>query len=248
MDRNKCGAEDKWVEERMATLNRSDGWEPNLARGLAQLNERLRARTGKRRACKWAMATVVVLGLSLTVLPSPRVLAHLCVECSMAVWQSLGSQGSAKSELKAAANRKKAPEFVLTDAGGKTIRLSEFKGKVALVNFWATWCEGCQVEIPWFVEFQKKHAARGLKVVGVSVDDEGWKVVKPWIVEKNVNYPIVLGSEELKKLFGVESLPVTFLIDRMGNIAAVYEGLVNKDVCEKDLSRLLEEESNRKTQ
>jgi len=231
----------------MAALNRVGGWEPNVNRGLARLNERLRAGTGKRSVWvwKWAMATAVVLGLSLTVLPSPRVLAHLCVECSMAVWQSIVPQAPAKSELKPEAERKKAADFVLTDADGKTVKLSELKGKVVLVNFWATWCEGCQVEIPWFVLFQKMYGEHGLNVVGVSVDDEGWKVVKPWILEKKVNYPIVLGDWELGKRFGVEGLPVTLLIDRNGNVAATHNGVVNKDGCEKDLKQLLGEEARK---
>jgi peroxiredoxin len=245
MEKNNSVAADRWVEERMGTLERADGWEPNVARGLARMNERLQAGTGKRGVWKWAVATVLVLGLSLTVLPSPRVLAHLCVECSIAVWQSIVPQGPVKSELKPVAERKKAPDFVLTDADGKTVKLAELKGRVVLVNFWATWCEGCQVEIPWFVEFQKKQGERGLSVVGVSVDDEGWTVVKPWIQEKKVNYPIVLGDEELKKRFGVRALPVTLLIDRSGNVAAVHEGLVNKEGCEKDLERLLEEEAKK---
>src|SRR5271154_5514257 len=85
---------------------------------------------------------------------------------------------------RAAKNRKAAPEFSLKDANGQTVHLSDYKGKVVLLDFWATWCGPCKVEIPWFIEFESQYKSRGLTVIGVSMDDDGWKLVKPFIEAK----------------------------------------------------------------
>ena len=85
------------------------------------------------------------------------------------------------AEQKSAAVQKNAPNFTLKDSDGKTVSLSDYKGKVVLLNFWATWCGPCKVEIPWFVEFEQKYKDRGFAVLGVSMDEEGWDVVKPWL-------------------------------------------------------------------
>jgi cytochrome c biogenesis protein CcmG/thiol:disulfide interchange protein DsbE len=153
----------------------------------------------------------------------------------------LAPSGSTQADLKSASSRAMAPDFNLKDAWGKDIKLSELKGKVVLVNFWATWCEGCQIEIPWFIEFERKYADRGLTVIGVSMDDEGWKSVKPWLIEKKVNYPIVIGNEQLGKQFGLAGMPLTLLVDREGKIADSHSGVVNKVVTEKKIETLLEE-------
>jgi cytochrome c biogenesis protein CcmG/thiol:disulfide interchange protein DsbE len=140
--------------------------------------------------------------------------------------------------------RHAAPDFQLSDAGGKEIRLSELKGKVVLVNFWATWCHGCQLEIPWYIEFQKTYKERGLVVVGISMDEDGWKSVNPWIKEKKVNYPIVIGNDALGKQFGLDSMPLTVLVDRGGKIAETHSGVVDKEDTEKKIRMLLRERSS----
>jgi len=131
-----------------------------------------------------------------------------------------------------------APGFTLTDSAGKTATLADYKGKVVLLDFWATWCTGCKQEIPWFAEFQRKYGKQGLEVVGVSMDD-GWPVVKEFLAKTDVPYRIVLGDEALMKKYGNENMPDTFLIDRQGKIAGVYRGMVNKDGVEKDLKTAL---------
>ena len=90
-----------------------------------------------------------------------------------------------------------APDFTLSNAKGERLRLSSYKGKVVLLNFRATWCGPCKVEIPWFVEFQKTYQAQGLTVLGVSMDEDGWSVVNPYVASQKVNYPIVLGDERV---------------------------------------------------
>lgn len=152
--------------------------------------------------------------------------------------QKLPSQ----SRLKPPSRRGMAPDFNLEDASGKNVKLADLKGKVVLVNFWATWCEGCQVEIPWFIEFQTEYEKQGFVVVGISLDDDGWKSVKPWIEEKKVNYPIVIGNERLGKQYGLaDGMPLTALVDRKGRIADLHTGVVEKTATQQKISHLLQE-------
>src|SRR5712692_1747520 len=147
----------------------------------------------------------------------------------------------APADLTAANSRKTASDFTLSDSKGVSVKLSNYKGRVVLLDFWATWCEGCKVEIPWYMQFQKKYQERGLSVVGVSVDDDGWKSVKPFIEAKQVNYPVVIGNWDLAGRFGGTSLPVTLLIDRNGKIADSHVGMVDKDAFDKEIQVLLKE-------
>lgn len=137
--------------------------------------------------------------------------------------------------------RKTAPDFSVGDSQGKRVELTDFRGKVVLLDFWATWCHGCKTEIPWFMEFHKKYQRNGLAVIGVSMDEDGWKSVKPFVEEWKIKYPIVVGNQELAKLYSVEAMPVTLLIDRKGRIAATHEGVVQKDAFEQELKNLLQE-------
>lgn len=147
---------------------------------------------------------------------------------------------ASSSSLKPPAERKRAPEFALKDADGRTVRLSDYRGKVVLLNFWATWCGPCKIEIPWFNEFQQQHRERGLVVLGISMDEEGWDVIKPFVTALKVNYRILLGDETVADLYGgVSSLPTSFLIDRQGKIASVHVGLVSKSVYEREIEELL---------
>ena len=138
--------------------------------------------------------------------------------------------------------RKAAPAFALPDGKGAQVHLSDYKGKVVLLNFWATWCTGCKEEIPWFIDFQKKYQSKGLAVLGVSMDDEGWKIVTPWLAEHPLNYKVLLGNDAMADLYGgVDALPMTLLIDRTGKIVASHTGVVDRAVCEKELQDLLSE-------
>ncbi len=148
----------------------------------------------------------------------------------------------APADLTAASTRKAAPDFTVSDSKDATVKLSDCKGKVVLLDFWATYCDVCNVEIPWYIEFANKYKESGLSVVGVSVDEDGWKSVKPFVEEKKINYAILLGNWDLAKQFGVDNaLPVTLLIDREGRIADSHVGLVDKGVFESEIKVLLKE-------
>lgn len=137
--------------------------------------------------------------------------------------------------------RKPAPELRLRDSSGRMIRLKNYRGKIVVLDFWATWCHGCKEETPWFAEFQRKYGVQGVNVVGVSLDDEGWKVVKPFMKSANIPYTIVLGDQATAKEYGIVNMPDTFLIDRNGRIAAKYAGLVSRDDVEANLRKMLAE-------
>ena len=138
-------------------------------------------------------------------------------------------------------DRKPAPDFALKDADGKVVHLSDYKGKVVLLDFWATWCGPCKIEIPWFMEMQRKNKDKGFEVLGVAMDDEGWEVVKPFVTKMAVNYRMVIGNDTTAQAYGgVDALPTTFLIDRAGKIAAVHVGLASKRDFEDGIQELLQ--------
>ena len=151
---------------------------------------------------------------------------------------------SAKSAppVKPVTDRKPAPEFALKDADGKTVHLEEYKGKVVLLDFFATWCGPCKIEIPWFMEMERANKDKGFSVLGVSMDDEGWEVVKPFLADLGVNYRVVIGNDATAQIYGgVDALPTTFLIDRNGRIAAIHVGLASKKVFEDGIQQLLQD-------
>jgi peroxiredoxin len=149
---------------------------------------------------------------------------------------------SAKAaSLKPDGERHTAPDFALKDADGKTVRLSDYKGKVVLLDFWATYCGPCKIEIPWFMDFERKHKDQGFAVLGVDMDDEGWDAVKPFVNDVGINYRIVVGNDSTADKFGgIEALPTTFLIDRDGKIADVHVGLTSKSEFENAIEQLLQ--------
>ena len=163
---------------------------------------------------------------------------------------ALFGQRDVHASLIAVADRKAAPPFQLMSETGKPTELSDYRGKVVLLNFWATDCGGCVFEIPSIIEIQTAYEKKGFTVVGISMDipyenlkdaEEAWSKVKPFIAKKEINYPILMGRESLFKGFGLTQLPDTLLIDKTGRIAAIYVGIISKEDVETNITKLLSE-------
>jgi len=133
-----------------------------------------------------------------------------------------------------------APDFQLTSLDGKQVKLSDFRGKAVLLNFWATWCSPCKVEMPWFVDLQKKYGSDGLVVIGVAMDDTDTPKIARFASEMGVNYPVLLGTDKVSEDYGnVEFLPTTFYIDRDGKIVGKGTGLLGRDEVEQNIQKAL---------
>ena len=135
---------------------------------------------------------------------------------------------------------KQAPSWTLPGVDGKAVRSAEFAGKVVLLDFWATWCPPCKMEIPGFIELQKQYADKGLVVVGVSIDQDGPSVVREFVKAQGINDPIVMGDAAVQSAFGgIEGVPTTFLIDRTGKIVQKHVGYTSKEEFEAAIKKLL---------
>lgn len=142
-----------------------------------------------------------------------------------------------------------SPDFTLKDLDDRDVSLSKFRGKVVLVNFWATWCGPCKIEIPWLVDLQNKYATRGFTVLGVAMDDDGKSAVVPFVEKErfkvngtphSMNYPIVLGNDATADRFGgLVGLPTSVLISRDGRAVKRVDGLVSYDEIEKAIQSQL---------
>jgi len=164
------------------------------------------------------------------------------------LWSCSGKEPF-NAEAQSIKNRKSAADFTLRDANGTAVKLSDYRGKVVLLNFWATWCGPCTLEIPWFIEFEQQYKTQGFAVVGVSMDEEGWNAIKPYMTAHKMNYRVLLGDDSVSQLYGgVDSLPTTFLIDRKGRVAfPPHVGLAGKNEYLKEIQSLLGEQQQRTT-
>jgi thiol-disulfide isomerase/thioredoxin len=173
---------------------------------------------------RWIAATVSALALALLTLDSSE------------LWSSPASGTACPADSKPA-----NLNFTLKDVQGRNIRLADYKGKVILLDFWATWCGPCKVEIPWFVEFQQKYGAQGLQVIGVSVDDTVEKL-RPYVKEYKMNYPVLQGlhHDDIQDAYGpLWGIPVTTIISRDARICAKHSGISSKEKFENAIKALL---------
>lgn len=136
---------------------------------------------------------------------------------------------------------KEAPDFALQDLQGKQVKLSDFRGKAVLLNFWATWCGPCKIEMPWFVELQKQYGPQGFEIVGVALDDSGKDEIQKFAKEMGVNYTILQGQDAVGDAYGAIGLPTTFYIDRSGKIIDSASGLVSRSEIEDNVKKSLGE-------
>jgi thiol-disulfide isomerase/thioredoxin len=175
---------------------------------------------------RWIVAAVGALALAL-----------LTLDTSELWFDSAWASGGA-----CPANAKPANlNFTIKDVQGKNVRLSDYKGKVILLDFWATWCGPCKIEIPWFVEFQNKYGPQGLQVVGVSVDDTV-EMLRPYVKDLKMNYPVLLGlhHDDIQDAYGpLWGIPVTAVISRDARICAKHSGISSKENIEKEIKSLL---------
>lgn len=163
----------------------------------------------------------------------------ICPLCSF-VTKSLGISLKSGPTSSSISEVRTASSWKLKDVQGNEISSDDFKGKVMIIDFWATWCPPCRAEIPGFVELQKKYKEKGLVVIGISLDQQGPEVVQSFMKEYKINYPVVMATEKVSEDFGgIESIPTTFIIDRKGNIVSKHVGLTESAVFEKEIAPLL---------
>jgi len=140
------------------------------------------------------------------------------------------------------AQQTRAPQFVLRDINGNTVRLSAYRGKVVLINFWATWCPPCRAEMPDLVRLQREHARQGLQVIGITYPPETKIRVRRFASSLKVNYPIILGTRQLKARFSSEeTLPLTVIIDRDGKVNNIISGILLREEFDEKIKPLLTE-------
>jgi len=182
-----------------------------------------------RRAGVWLgsssiAATTVAAIIGLTHVPIVRALA------SSAAPSAQGDEWLGKA----------APPFSLDALEGGRVRLADFRGKVVIVNFWATWCAPCKVEIPWLVEFYMRYHARGLEILGVSVDDGERERVAKFVHDRHVNYRILLKDEAVSDAYGgLRFLPQTFFVGRDGRILVRTYGIRSREDLEAEIRNAL---------
>jgi peroxiredoxin len=137
---------------------------------------------------------------------------------------------------------KKAPEFTLHDLSGASIDLASLRGKVVLLNFWATWCGPCEVEMPIFADWQRQYGPQGFQVIGISMDDDP-ALARKLVQKLKLNYPVAMGDEKLGELYGgVLGLPLSFLIDRNGIVREKFQGEIEPKTIESRLKVLLSQQ------
>jgi thiol-disulfide isomerase/thioredoxin len=177
-----------------------------------------------------------------------RTLALVACTAALLVLPGCKKSASAQGQTGASTAKGPAPEATLAipTLDGMQATLDQYKGKVVLVNFWATWCQPCKIEIPWLIEFNQKYGPRGLVILGVAMDDEGKKAVEPFVQKQQftvngqparMDYPILLGSDRIADKFGgLIGLPTSMLYSRDGKKVKTIVGLINYD----DLAKALE--------
>jgi len=163
-----------------------------------------------------------------------RLYARLALLCVMLL--SVGCSGSTAQETTSAGTA--APNFTLEDINGMPVSLSDFKGNVIIVDFFATWCPPCRQEIPDFIELSRAYGTQGFTMIGISL--EGPETTRKFSKELDIAYPVLIDDDRVSNAYGpIRAIPTTFVIDRNGNIVKQYVGFRPKEVFEADIKELL---------
>jgi thiol-disulfide isomerase/thioredoxin len=231
-----------WVEQSLGAVSPDASWEPDVARGFERLNHSL----GRPPAPGWTWpALVAAAGLAAAALivshTGPVNIGTTPVD-AVAPHEGLGRLLISGSPLLAPAERVAAPPLQLLDPAGAELGLLDYHGDVVLLNFWATWCVPCVQEMPLLEELSQRLNERGLTVLGVSLDEEGWQAIVPFLARNDIRYPIAVPSENMLEppYDAITALPTSLIIDRSGRIASVHLGIVDSSI-EAQIKQLLEE-------
>jgi len=183
---------------------------------------------------KGSVIVVLFVVVAITALLFSGSVLHRAKNPAATGHQQLSSKAPRKGDV--------APDFTLKVLGenGKTMQLSSLKGKGVIVNFWATWCEPCKIELPWLVELQKKYGPEGLQIIGVADDDSGEKTISSFARKMGINYPILLGTDQVADQYGgLDGLPTSFFIDRSGKVVDVLIGIDSESRLEDSIKKSL---------
>jgi peroxiredoxin len=232
-----------WVDVQLASLAPADDWRPDAAAGLNAAQARRRADQSRRLRWSAGVLTAGVLALSVpgTWAFGAKCVAA-CVNAASRATQLWQGDGPAASHPPVTGVRlgDLAPDFVGTDLNGAAVHLTSFRGQVVVLNFWATWCAPCRSEIPQLNALQTEFRDRGLRVIGVSVDTDGWTAIERFRDGQPIDYVVTLADDDVRSAFaGVSELPMTLIVDREGRIVIKQIGVLSEGTQDDRISALL---------
>lgn len=235
--------DERFVDDLLASLTPARDWTPDAGGHLAAMHDK---RVSHRRARGLVTALPLVAGIVLVGVPGTRAIGARCVDACVSATSRVAQLWSPQEPL---ANTPKsvgatigalAPAVVGTDRNGRAVSLVSFRGDVVVLNFWATWCAPCRAEMPLLDDLQHRYGAGGLKVLGVSLDEDGWTAIDSYLAGAPVGYPIVLGNAEVSSAYGdVNALPATVVIDANGVIVARTIGALHDGQYDDLIQRLV---------
>lgn len=224
-----------WVDRQLAKLNPDSEWQPQVASALTRFEGR-RVKPSFIGAWQGSLSLAAAAAICIIAFPAPRAFAQRIispyVESGTALLLSAGDIDFSPNHIFATFHHwlnLAPPDDVLTDSSGARFRLSDYNGKVVLLSFWSTQCAACLKEIPWFMEFQSTYGKDKFAVIGISLDQGGWKAVRPFLATHNLNYRIGVGDDVWASQFGgADRIPAAMLLNRKGLIVAKHSGVHEK--------------------